>query len=183
MLNHNLETWKQATRIHEVSNYGRIRNLHTGHVLGQWIHTAGYLMITIRNHEGASRKHLRVHRMVAEAFIPNPKNLSEVNHLDGNKQNNHVANLEWTTHADNMSHAGNTELISRKPRTLGKKLGKTSKYRNVGWDSNREKWIAGVTHKTKRLGSKRFTSEEDAALHVNYLIDVHKLSIPKNIIV
>jgi len=50
-------------------------------------------------------KHCRIHRLVAEAFIPNPDNLPEVNHIDGVKLNNCVENLEWTSRSANMLHA------------------------------------------------------------------------------
>lgn len=56
----------------------------------------------------------RINRLVAQAFIPNPMNLPEVNHKDGNKANNHVSNLEWVTRRENLLHAISTGLRRRK---------------------------------------------------------------------
>lgn len=64
----------------------------------------GYVVITL------NRKMLRVHRLIATAFIPNPNNLPEVNHKDGNKQNNEISNLEWVTRSENVQHAYQTGL-------------------------------------------------------------------------
>jgi len=64
----------------------------------------GYMSQAIRG------KTVRLHRVVATAFIPNPDNLPEVNHIDGNKLNNHASNLEWVTHKQNMEHAYKTGL-------------------------------------------------------------------------
>lgn len=77
----------------------------------------GYCRIRI----GALRKSFQVHRLVAEVFIPNPQNHPVVNHKDGNKQNNHVSNLEWTTHSDNQLHAYKTGL---RKKYIGERSGR-----------------------------------------------------------
>lgn len=68
------------------------------------LNNRGYLTVVIR------RKTHMLHRLVAQAFIPNPENKAMVNHLDGNKQNNHVSNLEWCTVQENNQHARETGL-------------------------------------------------------------------------
>ena len=76
----------------------------------------GYLRYYIRNLNTNKRKDYKAHRLVAEAFIDNPNNLDMVNHIDGNKTNNHVENLEWCTYSQNMIHAHSTGLITPKYR-------------------------------------------------------------------
>ena len=72
---------------------------------------SGYLKVILcRGKE--DHKNLMIHRLVAEAFIPNPDEKVTVNHIDGNKQNNVVSNLEWNTYSENLKHAYSHELSS-----------------------------------------------------------------------
>ena len=64
----------------------------------------GYMMVHLARPDG-SNELVRIHRLVAEAFIPNPLGKRVVNHKDGNKANNSVENLEWHTHSENLEHA------------------------------------------------------------------------------
>lgn len=65
----------------------------------------GYKEIHLQRSDTGKSYYARVHRIVAEAFIPNPTNLPQINHIDGNKQNNCVDNLEWVTAKENTAHA------------------------------------------------------------------------------
>jgi hypothetical protein len=85
--------------------------------------TKGYLQVALAKDGKCYPK--RVHRLVAEAFIPNTDNLPQVNHKDGNKLNNHVENLEWIENKDNLLHSWNIGLrenVREKARISAKKL-------------------------------------------------------------
>lgn len=79
----------------------------------------GYLTVDL--YDGGKRKTERVHRLVAEAFIPNPDNKPEVNHKDGNKHNNNASNLEWVTSKENCRHAWDLGLMKPSRSMLGRK--------------------------------------------------------------
>lgn len=89
-----------------VSNEGRVWSLKTDKILKQCISKTGYYTICISI--GSRKKHIciKVHKAVAENFIPNPNNYPLVNHKDLNKLNNNVDNLEWCTPQYNVQHAG-----------------------------------------------------------------------------
>lgn len=110
-----IEKWKMVSGyegLYEISSLGRVKSVDRLGSDGRHLHerelhggtfSNGYKFICLRA-DGHSRNHL-THRLVAQAFIPNPDKLPCVNHKDGNKQNNTVENLEWCTQAENLAHA------------------------------------------------------------------------------
>lgn len=86
---------------YSVNEYGDVRNDRNGHILSQDI-SSGYSRVHLCD-SGKSKTEL-VHRLVAKSFVPNPMGKPEVNHKDGNKQNNSAENLEWVTGAENKKH-------------------------------------------------------------------------------
>lgn len=89
-----------------ISNFGNLKNNKTGNILKQCINKQGYYQVASRiGGRNGKMRLFRVHREIAIAFIPNPDNLPQVNHIDGNKLNNNVSNLEWCTAQYNSRHA------------------------------------------------------------------------------
>lgn len=72
-------------------------------VLSPSTKSSGYKHLAL--HDGNKAKYFMVHRLLAMAFIPNPRNLEQVNHIDGDKTNNSLDNLEWVSRSDNVKHA------------------------------------------------------------------------------
>lgn len=103
---------------YEVSNEGQVRNSYTLQILKPKIKKNGYIEYCIYPEPGI-KAYVLAHRLVANAFIPNPNNLSTVNHIDGNKTNNSIDNLEWASYKENAKHAWahslNNSLESNKP--------------------------------------------------------------------
>jgi hypothetical protein len=102
---------------YQVSTLGNVRSIdrtvgsrvYSGRILRPRLEKRGYLRLTLSS--GSFRKTDSVHRLVAIAFIENPQNLPAVNHIDGNKTNNKLENLEWVTHSQNSNHAVDTGLF------------------------------------------------------------------------
>ena len=97
---------------YSLSNDGVITNLTTGHIKSAWLCKNGYYYVDLQN-KGYKRK-FPLHRLVAQHFIPNPDNKPTVNHIDGDKSNNSVSNLEWLTYSENTKHAYDTGLNSQR---------------------------------------------------------------------
>lgn len=124
------EIWKPVVGhegLYIVSNLGRIKALERfrrgvskngneflrrmpERILAPAPHTAGYLGLSLTK-AGDKAVSCLIHRIVAEAFIPNPRDLPYVNHIDANKHNNAVANLEWCTATENYRHAKSLGLV------------------------------------------------------------------------
>lgn len=105
------EVWKSVVGyegFYEVSSLGRVKSLprngtvSTGRVLCPELDKNGYLRVLLQ--KNGDKKHCLVHRLVAQAFIPNPENKPQVNHKNGVRGENCTANLEWVTASENQQH-------------------------------------------------------------------------------
>jgi hypothetical protein len=106
-----MEIWipiKQFADYYEVSNQGAVRNSRTGTIMTPRKDRGGYLTVRLYSNGRTSTRF--VHRLVAEAFIAKQPGLDIVNHLNGDKTDNRMENLEWTTHSGNIRHAYKTGL-------------------------------------------------------------------------
>lgn len=134
-----MEKWKDIpgyNGMYQVSNFGRARSWkrHQGKpgkrktplLLKQTPDSPGYLRVSLW--KNGNRTDGVIHRLVAELFIPNPENKDYINHLDGDKHNNHVSNIAWCTASENLIHAYEEGLRPRgnmtkeKAKILKKKL-------------------------------------------------------------
>lgn len=124
---YDVEVWadiKGYEGLYQVSNYGRVKSLaryrkgnadskvfQEEKVLKQYINNKGYCIVELCL--DAKRKRYSVHRLVANAFIANNNNKEQVNHIDEDKQNNYVGNLEWCTCKENVNYGLHNEKISK----------------------------------------------------------------------
>lgn len=113
---------KSLNYLYEINENGVLRNVKTKRIVKGYTENNGYQRVRIENKGIGGVVRTSIHQLVAEAFIPNPDNKPFINHIDCNKQNNCVDNLEWVTHSENMRHAymnglGTRGLIEHRENT------------------------------------------------------------------
>lgn len=144
----NIEIWMNIEGlegIYQVSSLGRVRSLdrtikvksvygtqeraYKGRVLAQRDDKDGYKRVSLTC--DGKLVTFQVHRLVAEAFIPNPKNKAEVNHKDSNKKNNHLDNLEWNTRQENARHYADSTLDRKEALMEAVRANPDANYRDL----------------------------------------------------
>ncbi|MEH7116923.1 HNH endonuclease [Neobacillus vireti] len=107
-----MEQWKDFEG-YKVSSHGRVLKKNVEEMKGFYDQN-GYKVVDLHgNGRTKVKKRMKVHRLVAMLFVENPDNKPHVNHIDGQKGNNHFENLEWVTHKENMKHARKMKLIDQ----------------------------------------------------------------------
>lgn len=104
--------------MYEISNYGRVKSLKQGKekILKLYAEPKGYVKVILSKEQNGKKikfRSTRIHRLVAEAFLKNPNNYTEINHIDMNKKNNYYKNLEYCSRKHNMK-----EAIKKKPQII-----------------------------------------------------------------
>lgn len=145
-----MEIWKEITGyegIYEISSFGNLRSIYRRQYFILKPKQTGYCVVSLR--KNGRNQELKVHRIVAAAFIPNTENKPVVNHINGIKNDNRVENLEWVTHRENI-------CVHYKLKE------KTSTYTGVSFYKANKKWKSQIyiNHKTHTIGY--FNSQEEA---------------------
>lgn len=115
-----IEIWKDINGyigLYQVSNLGNVKSIKRNVILKPNSHTKGYLKVHL--YKGGVKSAKYIHRLVAESFIPNPKNYLQVNHKDENKKNNIVDNLEWCDVVYNVNYGSG---VNRRSKVISKKV-------------------------------------------------------------
>lgn len=173
-----MENWRPIKGFedkYEVSDKGNVRSLSyrntdTTNVLTPVADRKGYLMVGLcRN---CKMKWEKVHRLVASAFIPNPKEKPQVNHINGNKADNRSENLEWVTARENLIHAYKSGLKQGSVE-YGKMLGESQKDALIARNKENTKPVIATNLKT---GEKILF---ESAAEVERVLGINHASVPR----
>lgn len=163
------EEWKYIPGSNEVyvSNMGRFKK-YSGEILEPKDDGQGYLRITVSN-----KLRDRCHRFVAKAFVPNPDNKSQVDHINGNKKDNRAENLRWVTPRENTQYAEEMGLIHGSGCRRGEIVGISTDHNSIMFFSSQKQagMILGISDKdiNKALKEHRQTSH---GYYWKYLDDI-----------
>ena len=102
---------------YSINENGEVKSNYVSKLLKPRIAGRGYYCYQLRNENGAKNEY--IHRLVAKTFIPNPQNLPQVDHIDGNKSNNHVSNLRWVSNYDNAHSFGYHTRLEHAAESVG----------------------------------------------------------------
>ena len=150
------EVWKEIEGYpnYKVSNLGQVLGLKRGKILKPFPDSWNYPMVSLR--ENGIKKHIRVHKLVAEAFLGKRENFKiQVDHIDRDILNNRIDNLRYCTQNNNKRN-------SKKYKTSSKKE-TSSRYKGVSWHKATGKWLAKIRYNKKDFHLGVFTEEKDAA--------------------
>lgn len=177
-----IKEWKNIKgyeKYYKVSNYGEVKRkrkvvyaeidgeIQPSYVAPELLMTPfdngnGYLMVSLVG-DDSSRKNFYVHRLVADAFLSNPDNLPQVDHIDYDRKNNRVSNLRWVTTSENINHS-----MCNHPKTHNICSSSTG-YKYI---YKRQNWFrVGITVSPKKRVDKRFNTLEEA---INFRDEVLK---------
>lgn len=99
-----------------ITDEGDVISMKLNKPICQWVDNVGYKQVKL--FKDGKKCYKRVHRLVAEAFLPNELNLPQVNHIDGDKLNNNISNLEWCDNKENTQHGYDNKLYHSKRRSI-----------------------------------------------------------------
>jgi hypothetical protein len=161
-----MEEWKQIKDYpnYSVSCFGNVRNDKTGKLLSNnRLRGKGYNSVALYNGKG-ERKDKSTHKLVGEAFIENPNNYDQIDHIDNDKLNNNISNLRWVNNSLNQR---NVEKYKRKC---------SSTYKGVCFCKRANKFITEIMINRKKVYLGSFETEKEAGLAYNNYITENNLS-------
>ena len=152
-ITNNMEIFKDIIKFentYQISNFGNVRNKKTGLLLKPQYNKKGYKYVYL-SYSHTGRVKWYIHRLVATHFIQNPESKPQVNHIDGNKSNNHADNLEWCTNDENQRHAVLNNLHYQGESHKDSKFTEDSvkllpKLINIGFSISQINKLTGVAH-------------------------------------